>query len=179
MQFVNLIGGILLILLGLRTLRKGFARVMGGDLLDWLQEFTRTQPRALLGGVAAGIVMPSSTAMALLSVDMTRDSRATWRNVLAVLLGAQLGITVLVQVLAFNLQDYAGLLLALGGGMFLFVERSRPKGLASRCWHWPSSCWAWALSRRPPPALAAIRRSKTCLPRLRPCRCCFCSAHCC
>ena len=129
MQFVNLIGGILLILLGLRTLRKRFARVMGGDLLDWLQDFTRTRAKALLGGVAAGIVMPSSTAMALLSVDMTRDSRATWRNVLSVLLGAQLGITVLVQVLAFNLQDYAGLLLALGGGLFLFVERSRPKGM--------------------------------------------------
>ncbi|MCH8477759.1 MAG: Na/Pi symporter [Wenzhouxiangella sp.] len=129
MQFINLIGGILLILLGLRTLRKGFARVMGGDLLDWLQDFTRTRLRAIIGGIAAGIVMPSSTAMALLSVDMTRGDRSSWRNGLAVLLGAQLGITVLVQVLAFNLQDYAGLLLAIGGGLFLFVERSRPKGV--------------------------------------------------
>lgn len=129
MEFINLIAGILLILLGLRTLRKGFARVMGGDLLDWLQEFTRTRTRAALGGVAAGVVMPSSTAMALLSVDMTRDERTTWRNVLAVLLGAQLGITVLVQVLAFNLQDYAGLFLALGGALYLFVGSSRPKGV--------------------------------------------------
>ncbi|TVR62388.1 MAG: Na/Pi cotransporter family protein [Gemmatimonadales bacterium] len=129
MQFINLIAGILLILLGLRLLRKGFARVMGGDLLDWLQDFTRTRTRAAIGGVAAGVVMPSSTAMALLSVDMTRDEGTTWRNVLAVLLGAQLGITVLVQVLAFNLQDYAGLFLAAGGVLYLFVERSRPKGV--------------------------------------------------
>ena len=128
MQFINLIGGILLILLGLRTLRKGFARIMGGDLLDWLQNFTRTRLRAIFGGITAGIVMPSSTTMALLSVDMTRDGRSNWRNVLAVLLGAQLGITVLIQVLAFNLQDYAGLLLAIGGSLFLFVERSKPKG---------------------------------------------------
>ncbi len=129
MHFINLVGGILLILLGLRTLRKGFARVTGGDLLDWLQDFTRTRLRALIGGIAAGVVMPSSTAMAMLSVDMTRDERANWRNVLAVLLGAQLGITVLVQVLAFNLQDYVGILLAVGGVLFLFIERSRPKGI--------------------------------------------------
>ncbi|MGY6630691.1 MAG: Na/Pi cotransporter family protein [Wenzhouxiangella sp.] len=129
MQFINLIGGILLILLGLRTLRKGFARVTGGDLLDWLRAFTRNRPRALVGGVAAGIIMPSSTAMAMLSVDMTRDEKANWRNVLAVLLGAQLGITVLVQVLSLNLQDHVGILLAVGGILFLFVDRSRPKGI--------------------------------------------------
>ncbi len=129
MQFFNLIGGVLLILLGLRSLRKGFARVMGGDLLDWLQDFARNRARALIGGIAAGVVMPSSTAMALLSIDLTRDGRCSWRNVLAILLGAQLGITVLVQVLAFQIQDYAGLLLAVGGGLFLFVERSRPKGI--------------------------------------------------
>lgn len=129
MHLINLIAGVLLILLGLRTLRKGFARVMGGDLLDWLQTFTRTRLRAAIGGITAGVVMPSSTAMALLSVDMTRDERTVWQNVLAVLLGAQLGITVLVHVLAFNLQDYAGLFLAVGGGLYLFTERPKPKGL--------------------------------------------------
>lgn len=129
MELINLAGGVLMILFGLRFLRKGFARITGGDLIDWLQGFTRTRLRAVTGGVAAGVVMPSSTAMALLSVDMTRDDRATWPNVLAVLLGAQLGITALVQVLSFNLQDYAGLLLAIGGVMFMFVERPRPKGV--------------------------------------------------
>lgn len=129
MQFINLIAGIVLILLGLRLLRKGFARLLGGDLIDWLQDFTRTRPRALLGGTAAGTIMPSSTAMALLSVDMTRDGKMPWPNVLAVLLGAQLGITVLIQVLSFNLQDYAGAFLAGGGILFLFVNRSKPKGI--------------------------------------------------
>ena len=129
MQFINLIAGIVLILLGLRLLRKGFARLFGGDLIDWLQDFTRTRPRSLIGGTAAGTIMPSSTAMALLSVDMTRDGKMPWPNVLAVLLGAQLGITVLIQVLSFNLQDYAGAFLAVGGVLFLFVERSQPKGI--------------------------------------------------
>ena len=129
MQLINLLAGILLVLFGLRFLRKGFARAMGGDLLDWLQRFTRTRMKALVGGVAGGALMPSSTAMAMLSVQMTRRGRVAWRNVLAVLLGAQLGSTVLVQIVSFDLQDYQGLFLALGAFLFLFVEASRPRGI--------------------------------------------------
>ncbi|SEP69032.1 phosphate:Na+ symporter [Ectothiorhodospira magna] len=129
MEPINLIAGILLILFGLRFLRKGFARIMGGDLLDWLQGFTRTRARAFVGGVASGAVMPSSTATAMLSVQMTRRGKVAWKNVLAVLLGAQLGTTVLVQMVSFDLQHYIGLFLAVGAGLFLFVESSRPRGV--------------------------------------------------
>ncbi len=66
METINLMAGVLLILFGLRFLRKGFARVMGGDLLDWLQGFTRTRFRGLIGGILGGLVMPSSTAAAWL-----------------------------------------------------------------------------------------------------------------
>ncbi|MCG5498209.1 Na/Pi cotransporter family protein [Ectothiorhodospira variabilis] len=129
MELINLVAGILLVLFGLRFLRKGFARIMGGDLLDWLQGFTRTRTRAFVGGVAGGAVMPSSTATAMLSVQMTRRGRVSWRNVLAVLLGAQLGTTVLVQLVSFDLQDFNGLFLAVGAFLFLFVESSRPRGV--------------------------------------------------
>ncbi len=129
METINLIAGVLLILFGLRFLRKGFARVMGGDLIDWLQDFTRTRPRAWIGGVAGGVVMPSSTAAALLSVQMTRRGNVAWENVLAVLLGAQLGTTALIQVLSFDLQAFAGVFIAVGAALFLYVEAPRPRGI--------------------------------------------------
>ncbi|MCC5863030.1 MAG: Na/Pi cotransporter family protein [Gammaproteobacteria bacterium] len=129
MDMINLGAGVLLILFGLRFLRKGFARVMGGDMIDWLQDFTRTRSRAWAGGVAGGVVMPSSTAAALLSVQMTRRGNVTWENVLAVLLGAQLGTTALIQVLSFDLRAYAGLFIAAGAALFLYVEEQRPRGI--------------------------------------------------
>jgi len=129
MEMINLVAGVLLILFGLRFLRKGFARVMGGDMIDWLQDFTRTRPRAWAGGVAGGVVMPSSTAAALLSVQMTRRGNVAWENVLAVLLGAQLGTTALIQVLSFDLQAFAGLFIAVGAALFLYVEAPRPRGI--------------------------------------------------
>lgn len=129
MVIINLAAGVLLILFGLRFLRKGFARVMGGDMIDWLQGFTRTRPRALAGGVASGVVMPSSTAAALLSVQMSRRGNVTWENVLAVLLGAQLGTTALIQVLSFDLRSYAGLFIAAGAVLFLYIEAQRARGI--------------------------------------------------
>lgn len=129
METINLMAGVLLILFGLRFLRKGFARVMGGDLLDWLQGFTRTRFRGLIGGILGGLVMPSSTAAALLSVQMTRRGNVAWQNVLSVLLGAQLGTTALIQILSFDLQDFAGVLIALGAVVFLYVEAPRPRGI--------------------------------------------------
>ncbi|BAU58633.1 sodium-dependent phosphate transporter [Halorhodospira halochloris] len=126
---IDLIAGILLVIFGLNFLRRGFARAMGGDLLDWLQGFTRTRVRALAGGVAGGALMPSSTATAMLSVQMTRRGSVSWRNALAVLLGAQLGSTVLVQLVSFDLQDYDSLFFAVGAFLFLFLEARRLRGV--------------------------------------------------
>ncbi|MDV7395073.1 hypothetical protein RZS08_27050, partial [Arthrospira platensis SPKY1] len=76
----------------------------------------------------AGTVMPSSTAMAFLSVQMTREGKVAFVNVLAVLLGAQVGITVLVQVLSFNLQTFATVLLAGGGLLHIYFSDQKVKG---------------------------------------------------
>lgn len=129
MTFLDIIGGIFLILFGLRFLRKGFARFLGRDLIDWLQRYTSSRGRSFIGGAIAGTVMPSSTAMAFLSVQMTREGKVAWANVFSVLLGAQVGITVLIQVLSLNLGAYASVFLVTGGFCFLFVNIDRLRGL--------------------------------------------------
>src|SRR5258708_28542405 len=49
-------------------------------------------------------------------------------RMLAVVLGANVGMTVTVQLLTFNLQDFAGLFILIGGIGFLFLSRSLFKG---------------------------------------------------
>lgn len=118
----------MLLLLGLRYLRKGFARLFGGDLLDWLQATAHSRTRAFGAGAVAGAIMPSSTAMAFLSVQLTREGKAPWATVFALLLGAQLGITALVHLLSLQITDFAGLFLAFGGGFFLFFNATKTRG---------------------------------------------------
>lgn len=133
MNVIHLLAGVMLILFGLRYLRKGFARIFGGDLLDWIQGFTHTRLRSYAGGVMAGTIMPSSTAMAFLSVEMSREGRTAWVHVLAVLMGAQTGITVLVQILTLPISGFAPLPLAIGGLLFLFSKQLRPRGIGQVC----------------------------------------------
>jgi phosphate:Na+ symporter len=129
MALLNIATGIILILLGMRYVRKGLDRLFGSQLVDWLQQMTQNRYQAFLAGAVAGVMAPSSSAIAMLSVQMLNQTALTAGRMLAVVLGANVGITVSVQLLAFRLQDYSGLFLVLGGIGFLFLKRPVFRGV--------------------------------------------------
>jgi phosphate:Na+ symporter len=128
MLFLHIATGIVLILLGMRYLRKGLDRLFGSHLIDWLQRMTQYRYQAFLAGLVAGTIAPSSSAIALLSVQMLNQSALTAGRMLAIVLGASVGITVSVQLIAFRLQDYAGAFLLTGAIGFLFLKRAIFRG---------------------------------------------------
>jgi phosphate:Na+ symporter len=71
--------------------------------------------KAFFGGMVAGAIAPSSSAIAMLSVQMLNQTALNAGRMLAVVLGANVGITISVQLLAFRLQDYSGVFLLTGG----------------------------------------------------------------
>jgi phosphate:Na+ symporter len=129
MPFLNIATGVILVLLGMRYVRKGLDRLVGNRLVDWLQQMTKNRYQAFFAGAVAGCVAPSSSAIAMLSVQMLNETRLTAERMLAVVLGANVGITVSVQLLAFRLQDYAGAFLFAGGIGFLFFNRAIFRGI--------------------------------------------------
>jgi phosphate:Na+ symporter len=129
MPFLNIATGVILVLLGMRYVRKGLDRLVGNRLVDWLQQMTKNRFQAFFAGAVAGCVAPSSSAIAMLSVQMLNETRLTAQRMLAVVLGANVGITVSVQLLAFRLQDYAGAFLFAGGIGFLFFNRAIFRGI--------------------------------------------------
>ena len=128
MLFLNIATGVILVLLGMRYVRKGLDRLFGRQLVDWLQQMTNNRYKAFFGGMVAGAIAPSSSAIAMLSVQMLNQTALTAGRMLAVVLGANVGITVSVQLLAFRLQDYSGVFLLTGGIGFLFLQRAIFRG---------------------------------------------------
>lgn len=128
MLFLNIATGVILVLLGMRYVRKGLDRLFGSQLVDWLQQMTNNRYKGFLGGVVAGAIAPSSSAIAMLSVQMLNQTALSAGRMLAVVLGANVGITVSVQLLAFRLQDYSGVFLLTGGIGFLFLKRAIFRG---------------------------------------------------
>ena len=128
MLLLNIATGVILVLLGMRYVRKGLDRLFRSQLIDWLQQMTNNRYQAFFGGMVAGLIAPSSSAIAMLSVQMLNQTTLTAGRMLAVVLGANVGITISVQLLAFRLQDYAGVFLLTGGIGFLFSKRAIFRG---------------------------------------------------
>ena len=129
MNGIEIVGGIGLTLFGVRFLRKGLDRLFGGTLMHWLSERLSNRVVAFTGGIAAGVVAPSSTGIALLTTQILTTSPVSRVNMLACQLGTNIGITVAVQLLAFRLQDYAGLLIIGGVIFFQFLKREFLRGV--------------------------------------------------
>jgi Na+/phosphate symporter len=77
MLFLNIATGVILVLLGMRYVRKGLDRLFGSQLVDWLQQMTNNRYQAFFGGMVAGLIAPSSSAIAMLSVQMLNQTALT------------------------------------------------------------------------------------------------------
>ena len=126
--YFDFLAGIALMLYGIYTLRRGTERLVGAKLRKLFQKATKSRVRAFFAGLLIAILTPSSTAVALLSVEAINAGYVTFQQVLALMLGANIGFTITVQLLAFKFYIYSTMFLAVGAPLFLFSKRHNVKG---------------------------------------------------
>jgi phosphate:Na+ symporter len=129
---LQIAGGIALILFGIRFLRKGLDRLFGGRLVAWISRMTERRWKAFGAGIVVGTLAPSSTALSLITLQMMNTGQLTTQRMLAVLLGANVGMTVMVQLLAFHVQAFAAVFIVAGVIGFQFLHREKLRG-AGQC----------------------------------------------
>ena len=129
MFLIKLSAGLALILFGIRFLLKGLDRLMGGRLIVWLEKETSSPLKAMGAGTVAGVLAPSSTGLSLLTAQILGNGKASTEKLLAVLLGANVGMTILANVAALQIGNYAGLLLLAGVIAFQFATPERIRGV--------------------------------------------------
>src|SRR5947208_2605716 len=115
-------------LLGIRNLRGGSERLFGARLRRMLQHATKGSVRSMLAGFVISILTPSSTAVALLSVEAINAGYISFPQVLALMLGANIGFTITVQLLAFKFYAYNAIFIALGTPLYVFSRRQSVRG---------------------------------------------------
>ncbi len=128
MTFFTFLAGIALMLLGIRSLRRGSERFFGERLRRLLRAATQNSGRSLLAGFLVSILTPSSTAVALLSVEAINAGYLALPQVLALMLGANVGFTLTVQLLAFKFYVYNAVFLAVGVPLYVFSRRLTWRG---------------------------------------------------
>lgn len=129
MALWHIAGGVALMLFGIRFLRKGLERVFGHALHAWIERMGTNRGRASLAGLAFGTVAPSSTAQTLLVMQLLNAGKLSPERMLGFLLGANVGITVTVQLIAFRFFDYNWLFLIAGVATYLWARSETGRGV--------------------------------------------------
>src|SRR6478752_10126673 len=126
---LNLVGGIALLLWGLHMVQSGILRAFGADLRRVLAITLRNRFAALLAGVGATALLQSSTATALMTATFLGDGLVGLVPALAIMLGANIGTTLIVQIFSFDVSLLAPGLLGIGVIVFKNSVRTKIRDL--------------------------------------------------
>ena len=126
---INICGGVALLLWATRMVRTGIERAYGNLLRNFLGYSTRNKITALSTGLGVATVLQSSTATALLTISCVSSGLLQTSSGLVIMLGADVGSTLVVQALSFNITWLSPALLMLGVILFLSTDGRKPKQL--------------------------------------------------
>src|SRR5258705_586049 len=126
---LDLMGGVALLLWGLHMVRSGVLRAFGPDLRHLLSKTFSNRFAAFGAGVGLTALLQSSTATALMTCSFASEGVVGLVPALAIMLGANVGTTLIVQVFSFNVAAVAPVLFVIGLVAFRAGAQSRIKDL--------------------------------------------------
>jgi phosphate:Na+ symporter len=100
---IQLLGSVALLLWGLRTVQTGINRGFGPVLRDLVQRNTDNRFKAFFVGVIVTMLVQSSTATTLITASFARSGFLSLAAGLAIILGADVGTTIVAQILSLDL----------------------------------------------------------------------------
>ncbi|MGC8927507.1 MAG: Na/Pi cotransporter family protein [Myxococcota bacterium] len=124
---INFSGGLAIFLLGLNFLKEAIQHFAGERLRLVIQQFTSNRFFGMFWGAIFTVVLQSSTAMTVMLVGLTQSGLISLTQAMPILLGADIGTTLTVQLISFRLDKFSLLLVAIGFGLFFFGRRYRNK----------------------------------------------------
>jgi len=122
-------GGVALLLWGLHMVHSGLVRAFGAQLRRFLRVALANRAKAFLAGVGVTALLQSSTATALMVSSFSAEGMLGLVSALAVMLGANVGTTLVVQALSLDVSAAAPILLVLGVWAFKSAGRTLTRDL--------------------------------------------------
>jgi phosphate:Na+ symporter len=130
LTLMDLAGAIALLIWGVHMVQTGITRAFGPQLRRVLGYALGNRLKAFLAGLGVTAILQSSTATGLMTTAFAAGGLVDLVPALAVMLGANVGTTLIVQVLSFDVSRVSFLFILLGVFMFRRsgVTRTRDLG---------------------------------------------------
>ena len=129
LTLIDLAGAIALLLWGVHMVQTGIQRAFGAGLRRMLGVALGSRPKAFFAGLAATAVLQSSTATGLMVSSFAAVGLVDLVPALAAMLGANVGTTLIVQALSFDVSHVASLGVLAGVMMFRRGGETRTRDL--------------------------------------------------
>jgi len=118
------LGGVGLFILGMKSMSEGLQKLAGDRLRRFLEKTTGNRFTAALMGSCLASLLQSSSAASILVIGFVNAGLISLYQALAVLLGAGIGATLVIQLIAFKISFFA-LPAIFFGVIFKFFGRKR------------------------------------------------------
>lgn len=118
-HLLNLLAAIALLVWGTQLVRTGILRVFGANLRQFISRGVSTRITAVLSGIGVTAIVQSSTATALIVSSFVGQGMISLTAALAVMLGADVGTSLMAVVFSLDLSWLSPLCIFLGVVMFV------------------------------------------------------------
>ena len=129
LTLIDLAGAIALLLWGVHMVQSGIQRAFGPQLRRFLGRTLHDRFSAFLAGLGVTAVLQSSTATGLMTASFAAGGLVDLVPALAVMLGANVGTTLIVQLLSFSIARVAPLFVLVGVVLFRRGAATRSRDL--------------------------------------------------
>ena len=126
---ITLLGGVGLLLWSVRIIRTGMIQAFGASLRLFLAKACSDRVRAFGVGTGLTALLQSSTATALMLASFASRKLIVLPLALAVMLGADVGTSLVAQIYSFDVRWLWAPLLFIGVVLFNASETDRPRGV--------------------------------------------------
>ena len=121
---LNLLAAIALLVWGTQIVRTGVLRIFGEDLRHVLAQSMGSRVKAVLAGLAVTSLVQSSTATCLIVSSFLGRNLVPLSASLAVMLGADMGTSLMAVVFSFDLSWLSPLLIFFGVVLFITCDKT-------------------------------------------------------
>ena len=127
---INIAGGVALLIWGVRMVRTGLNRALGSTLRRLVSTYTGNRFSAFLVGLGVTSLLQSSTATALVAASFAGRGLITTAMGVALMLGADVGSTLIIQILSFDMVWLSPTMIVVGVLLFMNSQNSTKRALA-------------------------------------------------
>jgi phosphate:Na+ symporter len=124
---MGLLGGLAMFLFGMEQMSEGLKAAAGDKLRDLLARLTKNRVMGAVTGALVTAVLNSSSVTTVLVVGFISAGFMTLVQSVGVIMGANIGSTFTAQIVAFNVTQYALVMVAIGFFMLFTAKQDKTR----------------------------------------------------